>query len=101
MGTPTLLVFIAVLVIAAWGVVTLVQNVVELQGKSAVSAQEASSDAATGLRALAAFGVRNDTGHDLWDFHLLTELPQGSAPLDLSRATARFSSGATEVRYAH
>src|SRR5947207_2421801 len=101
MGTPTLLVFIAVLVIAAWGVVTLVQNVVDLQSKSAVSAKEAASDASTGLRVLAVFAVRNDTSHDLWDLHALTELPPGSVPLDLSRMSARFASGATEIRYAH
>src|SRR5205823_6032269 len=101
MGTPTLLVFIAVLVIAAWGVVTLVQNVVELQSKSSVSAKDAGSDASTGLRVLAVFAVRNDTSRGLWDLHALTELPPGSAPLDLTRMTVRFASGATEIRYAH
>jgi flagellin FlaB len=101
MGTGTLIVFIAVLVVAAWGVATVVQNVVQLQGASAVSAREASADVATSLRVLAAFGVRNSTSSDVWDIHLLTELPPGSSPLDVTRLQIRYSDGALAAAYTH
>ena len=100
-GVGTLIVFIAMVLVAAVAAAVLINTTGTLQQRAQATGKEATQEVASNLKVSGIYGVRNSTSVDLWDLKLNVELSAGAVPMDLTKLVLRYSSGTSTANYAH
>ncbi|MFW6449603.1 MAG: archaellin/type IV pilin N-terminal domain-containing protein [Nanoarchaeota archaeon] len=90
MGVGTLIVFIAMLLVAAVAAGVLIQTATSLQEKSLATGQQARSQISTNARVVEVSGTDGRDGN-LTDFHQIVKLSPGSDPIKLDQVIFTFN----------
>jgi flagellin FlaB len=93
MGVGTLLIFIAMILVAAVAAGVLVQTAYQLQQQAETTGDQALKEIATGLRTLAAFGVTDANKTVITDLYLKVALSAGSPVINLANMVIEISTG--------
>jgi flagellin FlaB len=96
-GVGTLIVFIAMVLVAAVAAAVIIGTSGTLQQRAMSTGMEATSEVSSNLKVIAVYGVRNSTASDIWNISLWIELPAGGQKVDLANLILRYSNG-TSVR---
>jgi flagellin FlaB len=100
-GVGTLIVFIAMVLVAAVAAAVLINTTGTLQQRAQATGKDATQEVASNLKVTGIYGVRNSSADDLWDLKLNVELSAGAVPMDLTKLVIRYSDGASTRNYAH
>jgi flagellin FlaB len=99
-GVGTLIVFIAMVLVAAVAAAVLINTTGTLQQRAQSTGQEATQEVASNLKVLNVYGVRNaSTSTGLWDVQINAELSAGALPMDISKLVIRYSDGSYTYNY--
>ena len=100
-GVGTLIVFIAMVLVAAVAAAVLINTSGTLQQRAQSTGKEATQEVSSNLKVSGIYGVRNSTTVDLWDLKMNVELSAGATSMDLTKLIVRYSDGTTTRNYAH
>lgn len=95
MGVGTLLIFIAMILVAAVAAGVLVQTAYKLQSQAELTGDQAMQEVATGVKIVTAWGVAEDGV--LTELHIKIALQAGSPQINLVNMTIETNDGAAEV----
>ncbi|HEX2022132.1 MAG TPA: archaellin/type IV pilin N-terminal domain-containing protein [Candidatus Thermoplasmatota archaeon] len=98
-GVGTLIVFIAMVLVAAVAAAVLINTSGTLQQRAQSTGKEATQEVSSNLKVVGIYGVRNSTSVNLWDLKLNVELSAGATSMDLQELIIRYSDGATTRTY--
>ncbi|MFH1056117.1 MAG: archaellin/type IV pilin N-terminal domain-containing protein [Candidatus Altiarchaeota archaeon] len=84
MGIGTLIIFIAVILVAAVAASVLISTAGSLQQKALVTGGQTEEAVATGAEAVSVTATDGTTGHNVEQFELILRLQAGSEPLNLN-----------------
>lgn len=99
MGVGTLLIFIAMILVAAVAAGVLVQTAYKLQSQAEQTGNEALQEVATGLKVVAAWGEVTDSV--IMTLHLKVALQAGSPQINLVNVTIELNNGNFELTLDH
>lgn len=100
-GVGTLIIFIAMVLVAAVAASVIIGTSGELQSRAQATGKEATAEVSSNLRVLALYGARNSSSADVYDLKLHAQLAAGAVDLDLTRLIVRYSDGSTAQHYNH
>ena len=100
-GVGTLIVFIAMVLVAAVAAAVLINTTGTLQQRAQSTGKEATQEVASNLKVSGIYGVRNSTSVSVWDLKMNTELSAGAVPMDLTKLVIRYSDGTNQRNYAY
>ena len=95
MGIGTLIIFIAVILVAAVAAAVLISTSGSLQQRSLTTGSQAEEGVSTGAEAVSVMATDGSTGHDLEDFEVLLRLQAGSEPLNLNNTVVLVDTATT------
>jgi len=99
-GVGTLIVFIAMVLVAAVAAAVLINTTGTLQQRAQQTGADATREVSSNLKVVNVYGDRGATTTDnLHVFTVLAELSAGALPMDLEQLIVRFSNGATSINY--
>ena len=101
MGVGTLLIFIAMILVAAVAAGVLVQTAYQLQQQAETTGEQALMEISTGLKTLAAFGVTDANLTTITDLYLKIELAAGSPVINLYDLVIEMSTGMVDISYVY
>jgi len=96
MGVGTLLIFIAMILVAAVAAGVLVQTAYKLQSQAEMTGDQAVQEVATGVKIVAAWGVCTN-GTTISELHLKIALQAGSPQINLANMIIEINDGGSEV----
>jgi len=99
MGVGTLLIFIAMILVAAVAAGVLVQTAYKLQSQAETTGNEAIQEVATGLKVVAAWGEVTDS--EILTLHIKVSLQAGSPQINLVNVTIEVNNGDYELTLDH
>lgn len=97
MGVGTLLIFIAMILVAAVAAGVLVQTAYVLQQQAETTGDQALMEVATGFRILAAFGQTNLSVPEVTDLYVKITLAAGSPVINLEHVIIEITNGEVDV----
>jgi archaeal flagellin FlaB len=101
-GVGTLIVFIAMVLVAAVAAAVLINTTGTLQQRAQSTGKEATQEVASNLKVTGIYGVRqNASDSGLWDLKINVELSAGAVPMDLTKLIIRYSDGTSTRNYNH
>ena len=101
-GVGTLIVFIAMVLVAAVAAAVLINTTGSLQQRAQSTGTEATREVSSNIKLVNVYGLRNDsTTSDLHKIKLNLELSAGALPMDLTQLIVRYSDGASAYNYAY
>jgi flagellin FlaB len=98
-GVGTLIVFIAMVLVAAVAAAVLINTTGTLQQRAQATGKEATQEVSSNLKVLNVYGVRNTSGSppapstDITKLKVHLELSAGALPMDLTQLIIRYSDG--------
>ena len=92
-GVGTLIVFIAMVLVAAVAAAVLINTTGTLQQRAQATGKEATQEASSNLKVVNIYGERLATG-DIDELKFIVQLSAGSTPMDLQKLIIRYSNGA-------
>lgn len=95
----TLIVFIAMVLVAAVAAAVLIGTSGNLQQRAMATGMEATAEVSSNLQLRSIYGVRASGDPDLWDIKIYVQLAAGAVPMDLSTLVVRTSDGQTINMY--
>ena len=101
-GVGTLIVFIAMVLVAAVAAAVLINTTGTLQQRAQSTGKEATQEVSSNLKVLNVYGIRADGDGpptDINEFKINVELAAGALPLDLSKLIVRWSNGTSSFTY--
>ena len=98
-GVGTLIVFIAMVLVAAVAAAVLINTTGSLQQRAQATGKEATQEVSSNLKVLNVYGTRPGTDKDINEFKINAELAAGALPLDLSKLIVRWSNGSAANNY--
>lgn len=101
MGVGTLIVFIAMVLVAAVAASVLIGTTGTLQSRAMATGKEATQEVASNLRMTGVYGIRNDTISSLYAIKAQVTLSAGALPMDLTRLVVRYSDGSNVHAYSY
>jgi len=101
MGVGTLLIFIAMILVAAVAAGVLVQTAYKLQQQAESTGDQALMEVATGFRILAAYGMTDLTVPEVTDLYIKICLSAGSPVINLEHVIIEITNGDTDVSLAY
>lgn len=101
MGVGTLLIFIAMILVAAVAAGVLVQTAYMLQQQAESTGDQALMEVATGFRVLAAYGATDLTVPDITDLYIKITLSAGSPVINLEHVIIEITNGDVDVSLAY
>ncbi len=100
-GVGTLIVFIAMVLVAAVAAAVLINTTGTLQQRAQSTGKEATQEVASNLKVTGVYGVRNSTSVDVYTIKTQTELSAGALPMDLTKLIIRYSDGTNVYTYSY
>lgn len=100
-GVGTLIVFIAMVLVAAVAAAVLINTTGSLQQRAQSTGKEATQEVSSNMRVTSIYGVRNSTSADLYDLKMQVTLAAGATQIDLTKLIIRYSDGQTARNYNH
>ena len=100
-GVGTLIVFIAMVLVAAVAAAVLINTSGGLQQRAQATGSEATQEVSGNVKVVNVHGTRNTTSDDIWDVTLSLELSAGAEDMDLAELVIRYSDGTTVRAYPH
>ena len=100
-GVGTLIVFIAMVLVAAVAAAVLINTTGTLQQRAQATGKEATQEVASNLKVAGVYGVRNSTSLDVYTIKINTELSAGAVPMDLTKLIVRYTDGTNVYTYAY
>jgi flagellin FlaB len=98
-GVGTLIVFIAMVLVAAVAAAVLINTTGTLQQRAQATGTQATQEVSSNLKVLNVYGVRNSTSTNVWDVQINAELAAGALPIDLTKLIIRYSDGTNTYNY--
>lgn len=99
-GVGTLIVFIAMVLVAAVAAAVLINTTGNLQQRAAATGKEATQEVSSNLKVVNVIGERAADTDDIQELKLIIQLSAGALPMDLEQLVVRYSDGgATPVNY--
>lgn len=98
-GVGTLIVFIAMVLVAAVAAAVIIGTSGDLQQRAQTTGKEATQEVASNLKVIGIDGERNDTSSNVYNLKFKLTLQAGSQDLDLSDMVIRYSDGTTVRNY--
>jgi flagellin FlaB len=98
-GVGTLIVFIAMVLVAAVAAAVLINTTGTLQQRAQSTGKEATQEVSSNLKVAGVYGIRNSTGVDLYKLKVEVELSAGALPMDLTKLIMRYSDGTHVYTY--
>ena len=99
-GVGTLIVFIAMVLVAAVAAAVLIGTSGTLQQRAMATGMEATAEVSSNLQVRSIYGVRDDVSDPgLHDIKIQVQLAAGSVPVDLTTLVIRMSDGQTVTTY--
>ena len=96
-GVGTLIVFIAMVLVAAVAAAVLINTTGTLQQRAQQTGKEATQEVSSNLKVVNVFGVVTSGKVD--EMRIVAQLSAGALPMDLQRAILRFSDGSNTFNY--
>ncbi|MEA3201675.1 MAG: archaeal flagellin FlaB, partial [Thermoplasmata archaeon] len=101
-GVGTLIVFIAMVLVAAVAAAVLINTTGTLQQRAQSTGKEATQEVSSNLKVTNVYGTRNDTTTSKIDLiNIDLELSAGAVPVDLTKLILRYSDGQHTWTYAY
>jgi archaeal flagellin FlaB len=102
-GVGTLIVFIAMVLVAAVAAAVLINTTGTLQQRAQATGKEATQEVSSNIKVVNVYGHRNDTtsAYKVHKLVLSLELSAGAVPLDLTKLIVRLSDGSARLNYAY
>jgi flagellin FlaB len=100
-GVGTLIVFIAMVLVAAVAAAVLIGTTGSLQGRAQATGKEAMQEVSSNLKVIGIHGLRNSSTSDVANLDLTVSLSAGATPMDLTRLIVRYSDGTHVANYAY
>ncbi len=102
-GVGTLIVFIAMVLVAAVAAAVLINTSGTLQQRAQQTGKDATTEVSSNLKIAGIYGHRNNTAStvDLYNLTINVELSAGAQPLDFQQLIIRYSDGTTTRNYAY
>ena len=101
MGVGTLIVFIAMVLVAAVAAAVLSSTSGALQQRAQATGMEATAEVSSNLKVLGIRGARDDPTEGIEDIKMDLQLAAGAVPVDLTTLILRVSDGQTVTTYTH
>ena len=98
-GVGTLIVFIAMVLVAAVAAAVLINTSGTLQQRAQSTGKEATQEVSSNLKVVGIYGLRGNVASDLSEVKILAELSAGALPMDLGELIIRFSDGDVAYNY--
>ena len=100
-GVGTLIVFIAMVLVAAVAAAVLINTTGTLQQRAQATGKEATQEVASNLKVQSVYGYRNDTASTylVHKIVLAVELSAGAVPIDLTKLIVRMSNSTATYNY--
>ena len=99
-GVGTLIVFIAMVLVAAVAAAVLINTTGTLQQRAQATGKEATQEVSSNLKVTNVYGHRNDTTtSEIHKLKVLVELSAGAVPMDLTKLIIRFSDGSVSYNF--
>lgn len=92
-GVGTLIVFIAMVLVAAVAAAVIIGTSGSLQQRAMATGQEATSEVSSNLMVTGVYGVRNTTADGIYRIAVALTLSAGSQNVDLNQTIVRYSDG--------
>ena len=96
-GVGTLIVFIAMVLVAAVAAAVLINTTGTLQQRAQATGKEATQEVSSNLKVVNVFGIV--TSGKVEDFRVVAQLSAGALPMDLEQAIIRYSDGTNTYNY--
>ena len=96
-GIGTLIVFIALVLVAAVAAGVLINTAGELQSRASDTGDDAQAQVSNQIDVVSATGEDTDGTDEIEELHLVVKKSPGSDPIDLSAATIQYTSGSDSV----
>ena len=100
-GIEILIVFIAIVLVAAVSAAVLIQTVGYLQQKATATGRETTKEVASGIKVLAVYGHTTGTAGAIDKLAIITTVNSGGQDIDLSKTTVTLSNGEKQVQYTY
>jgi len=101
-GVGTLIVFIAMVLVAAVAAAVLIGTSGTLQQRAMATGMEATAEVSSNLQVRSMYGVRDEVADPgLHDIKIQVQLAAGSVPVDLTTVIIRMSDGQSVTTYAY
>ena len=100
-GVGTLIVFIAMVLVAAVAAAVIIGTTGSLQQRASETGKEATEDVASNFHIVGFFGTRNSTSTDIYTLKSYMELASGAKELDMSSLVVRYSDGTNVTVYSY
>ncbi|HVL49119.1 MAG TPA: archaellin/type IV pilin N-terminal domain-containing protein [Candidatus Thermoplasmatota archaeon] len=100
-GVGTLIVFIAMVLVAAVAAAVLINTSGVLQQRASQTGKAATQEVSSNLKVVGIYGIRNGTAStdDLYQLKFNVELSAGAPPLDVQKVVMRYSDGVRVREY--
>ena len=99
-GVGTLIVFIAMVLVAAVAAAVLINTTGTLQQRAQATGKEATQEVASNIKVTNVYGHRNDTTtSEVHKIVMAIELSAGAVPIDLTKLVIRMSDGSATWNY--
>lgn len=92
-GVGTLIIFIAMVLVAAVAAAVIIGTSGTLQQRAQATGKEATQEVASNLNVVGMYGQRNSTSSNIWNVRVYLTLSAGSVPIDLNQTIVRFNDG--------
>ncbi len=93
-GVGTLIVFIAMVLVAAVAAAVIISTSGTLQERALSTGKEATREVSSNMKVIGAYGDRASVNNGVSDIHLFLELSAGGDPLPMDEVIIRYSDGA-------
>lgn len=100
-GVGTLIIFIAMVLVAAVAAAVIIGTAGDLQQRASTTGKDATEDVSSNLRVIGVYGIRNDTVADVWQLKFQIMLAAGSPDVAMDEMVIRYSDGNNVRLYKH
>lgn len=92
-GVGTLIIFIAMVLVAAVAAAVIIGTSGSLQQRAQATGKEATAEVSSNLNIVGMYGERNSTSENIWNLRIYMTLAAGSVPIDLNQTIVRYNDG--------
>lgn len=95
-GVGTLIIFIAMVLVAAVAAAVIIGTSGSLQQRAQATGKEATAEVSSNMNVVGMYGQRNTTSTNIWNLHVYMTLSAGSVPVDLNQTIVRYGDGSAD-----